>query len=582
MPATASSSSAAAAAAAKLSAVVANPRVSKFPADEDQFDDDNDRTLETGTGIGSSVPPYAAQSPVGYFLASKLQGYHASLFGDSPTHSSSSPFDDFDTLDFQDGLVAPYPSRVPSPIPFEPFDGSKVFEDIFGLAGFPEDDPSQGKQPEQPAASSLPVLPSKNSPEAVTRLIDEDYLEKLKGLADSKGPLSSSETAEAPPTQSGLKECAQEEDAPTSTPTAAAGRVKRVPKRKFADDSPYAVQTQVTKRAQLNVKKGQPLSPPSPTLVMMVSSSPPPPPSSELPAPSVVAPALLTPIQSPKMVPFQSPVSLPPQMHLPSAFAISSDAVKSSLFSLAPSPNSNLMMSFEAASRHLTSHAVSIDPSSLLPPVSSAEKMLPVLEKTKKLPKVLKEPKEPKLPKTPKMPKEPKELKEKAKKALVKVEEDVELDREAPEVSQDELESSPSSPSSPSTSKPAPSSSKRARLVALLLCTFSVVVWPSMNLADLVIFIYYRLLDPVKKASHNEMEKKRRDEMRDDFEFLKNCVPGLPADLVPKITILSEAEAYITALMAREKEHAARLIAMKKQNEVFKSRLQTLEKKGSH
>ena len=82
----------------------------------------------------------------------------------------------------------------------------------------------------------------------------------------------------------------------------------------------------------------------------------------------------------------------------------------------------------------------------------------------------------------------------------------------------------------------------------------------------------------MKKASHNEMEKKRRDEMKDDFDSLKSCVPGLPADLVPKITILSEAEAYITALMAREKEHATRLTALKKQNEIFKRRLQSLEK----
>lgn len=90
-----------------------------------------------------------------------------------------------------------------------------------------------------------------------------------------------------------------------------------------------------------------------------------------------------------------------------------------------------------------------------------------------------------------------------------------------------------------------------------------------------------RHLDPTKKANHNQMEKKRRDEMKGDFDGLKLVLPGFAAsELVPKITILTTANDHITDLIDRSRELDGRLQLARKDHDVLMQRLTLLEKKA--
>jgi len=106
-----------------------------------------------------------------------------SFFGDrTPGHSdiATSPFEDYG-LDFYDGLVAPFPSRAPSPIAFDTFDPSKVYEDIFGFQGFPEEEFSQRAQERHQQQQLIGKSPAP--------VATPDWLEKLRDLANIKTEL---------------------------------------------------------------------------------------------------------------------------------------------------------------------------------------------------------------------------------------------------------------------------------------------------------------------------------------------------------------------------------------------------------
>jgi len=95
------------------------------------------------------------------------------------------------------------------------------------------------------------------------------------------------------------------------------------------------------------------------------------------------------------------------------------------------------------------------------------------------------------------------------------------------------------------------------------------------------IFIFPRHLDPNKKATHNQLEKKRRDEMKTDFDDLRYSLPGFEGpELIPKITVLLSADERITKLMRREKELEARLQLARKDHEILRQRLVQIEKKS--
>ena len=279
----------------------------------------------------------------------------------TPGHSDPTSLEDYG-LDFYDGLVAPFPSRAPSPIAFETFDPSRVYEDIFGFQGFPEEESlnhraqerhQQQQQQQQHLGKNLVSIPT------------PDCLEKLRDLANIKtelpdlsSPESSSETS---PKADPSHLIAQLLELPSFLPDSQAAIAKRVRKpsqkalanigRSGASMTPSTVSPppSMIMRLLSAPAGGEPLSPPSPTGEGAKRDL-----SSIIPA--LISAAQITPNATPLPSPSVQPLTtapIPPIQLLPSAFSAFSTPSVSPKAALQPP-------------RDTSSPTLSIDPSTIL------------------------------------------------------------------------------------------------------------------------------------------------------------------------------------------------------------------------
>jgi len=88
-----------------------------------------------------------------------------------------------------------------------------------------------------------------------------------------------------------------------------------------------------------------------------------------------------------------------------------------------------------------------------------------------------------------------------------------------------------------------------------------------------------KITDPAKKENHNRMERQRRDELRSEFACLRKCIRTIDFEKAPKITILKEANDYISKLVATEQEQELRRLMATKDQIALKERINMLQNK---
>uniref|UniRef100_A0A0N4ZGM2 BHLH domain-containing protein n=1 Tax=Parastrongyloides trichosuri TaxID=131310 RepID=A0A0N4ZGM2_PARTI len=74
-------------------------------------------------------------------------------------------------------------------------------------------------------------------------------------------------------------------------------------------------------------------------------------------------------------------------------------------------------------------------------------------------------------------------------------------------------------------------------------------------------------MDEDKRAHHNELERRRRDHIKDHFMTLKNSVPLLEGEKSSRAIILKRAVDYILILQSKVKEQQMEIEDLKKHNE---------------
>ncbi|EFX79343.1 Myc, dMyc-like protein, partial [Daphnia pulex] len=80
-----------------------------------------------------------------------------------------------------------------------------------------------------------------------------------------------------------------------------------------------------------------------------------------------------------------------------------------------------------------------------------------------------------------------------------------------------------------------------------------------------------------KRSQHNSMERQRRVDLRNAFEFLRSLIPDLEAtDRAAKVVILKKAANFCQGLTNREKQFVADKDALQKRQEMLRKRLALL------
>ena len=83
-----------------------------------------------------------------------------------------------------------------------------------------------------------------------------------------------------------------------------------------------------------------------------------------------------------------------------------------------------------------------------------------------------------------------------------------------------------------------------------------------------------------KRSQHNSMERQRRVDLRNAFEFLRSLIPDLEAtDRAAKVVILKKSAHYCQGLTAREKKLIDEKNALQKSQEMLRKRLALLQRK---
>ena len=83
-----------------------------------------------------------------------------------------------------------------------------------------------------------------------------------------------------------------------------------------------------------------------------------------------------------------------------------------------------------------------------------------------------------------------------------------------------------------------------------------------------------------KRSQHNSMERQRRVDLRNAFEFLRALIPDLEAtDRAAKVVILKKASLFCQGLTAKEKQHLADKEALQKRQEMLKKRIALLQRR---
>lgn len=79
-----------------------------------------------------------------------------------------------------------------------------------------------------------------------------------------------------------------------------------------------------------------------------------------------------------------------------------------------------------------------------------------------------------------------------------------------------------------------------------------------------------------KRSQHNEMERKRREELKDEFCALKKVLPDLGEEKTPKICILEKANVHIQNLVTKTKECSVMTEKAKQERETLERKLSFL------
>ena len=83
-----------------------------------------------------------------------------------------------------------------------------------------------------------------------------------------------------------------------------------------------------------------------------------------------------------------------------------------------------------------------------------------------------------------------------------------------------------------------------------------------------------------KRSQHNSMERQRRVDLRNAFEFLRSLIPDLEAtDRAAKVVILKKAANFCQCLTNREKQFVADKDALQKRQEMLRKRLALLQRR---
>ena len=75
-----------------------------------------------------------------------------------------------------------------------------------------------------------------------------------------------------------------------------------------------------------------------------------------------------------------------------------------------------------------------------------------------------------------------------------------------------------------------------------------------------------QLADSGKRAHHNELERKRRDHIKDSFSGLKDAIPTLQGDKCSRAQILKKASEYIAFMRRKNGSHATDIEDLRRQN----------------
>ncbi|CAB3400773.1 unnamed protein product [Caenorhabditis bovis] len=80
-------------------------------------------------------------------------------------------------------------------------------------------------------------------------------------------------------------------------------------------------------------------------------------------------------------------------------------------------------------------------------------------------------------------------------------------------------------------------------------------------------------IDDDRRAHHNELERKRRDHIKDHFMILKDSIPLLDGEKSSRALILKRAVEYITTMQSRLDENQKNIEELRKRNELLEEKL---------
>lgn len=84
--------------------------------------------------------------------------------------------------------------------------------------------------------------------------------------------------------------------------------------------------------------------------------------------------------------------------------------------------------------------------------------------------------------------------------------------------------------------------------------------------------------DDGKRAHHNALERKRRDNIKDSFTGLKDSIPTIQGDKASRAQILKKASEYIAFMRRKNSTHSSDIEDLKRQNQHLENQVKLLEK----
>jgi len=81
-----------------------------------------------------------------------------------------------------------------------------------------------------------------------------------------------------------------------------------------------------------------------------------------------------------------------------------------------------------------------------------------------------------------------------------------------------------------------------------------------------------------KRAHHNALERKRRDNIKDSFTGLKDSIPTIQGDKASRAQILKKASEYIAFMRRKNSTHSNDIEDLKRQNQHLENQVKLLEK----